>query len=292
MSSNISKPDKKLTFDFFDYKWKRVPQWAKATENIYRQWYLDRYGYKTVDGLREFLKDKKIILEAGCGLARDSKLFAECNSSAEIVAMDQSPSALKVARETLRQFKNCRVVRADITNFAYSKWFDFISCDQVMHHTPEPERTMAHFYSYLRPGGVLNFSICRKKNEYRDLVDDLIMERARTMSPEELWKFAETVTLFGKSLHELGIKDVDWNNRKYPDIQNFIHNQVFRCWYNPDIDFELSVSSNYDWFCGNPRFNFTEVVEMMRKGLGQHKVLMVHLGDAVISFSVQKTAGL
>ncbi|MDO8496748.1 MAG: class I SAM-dependent methyltransferase [bacterium] len=292
MSSNISKPDKKLTFDFFDYKWKRVPQWAKATENIYRQWYLDRYGYKTVDGLQEFLKDKKRILEAGCGLARDSKLFAECNSSAQIVAMDQSPSALKVARETLGQFENCWIVRADITNLSGYGVFDFISCDQVMHHTPEPEHTMSNFYKHLVPGGVLNFSICRKKNEYRDLVDDLIMERARTMSPEELWKFAETVTLLGKSLHELNIKDVDWNKKKYPDIQNFIHNQVFRCWYNPDIDFELSVSSNYDWFCGNPRFTFPEVVEMMRKGLGPHKILRVHLDDAVISFSVQKTAGL
>lgn len=292
MSSNTSKPDKKLTFDFFDYKWKRVPQWAEATENIYRQWYLDRYGYKTVDGLREFLKDKKRILEAGCGLARDSKLFAECNSGAEIVAMDQSPSALNIARETLGQFKNCRVVRADITNLSGYGVFDFISCDQVVHHTPEPERTMANFYEHLIPGGVLNFSVCRKKNKYRDLVDDLIMERARTISPEKLWEFAEAVTFLGKSLHDLNIKDVGWDKEKYPDIQRFVHNHVFRCWYNPDIDFDLSVSSNYDWFSGNPRFNLHEVREMMKSGLGPHRVLRFNEDDAVISFSVQKTAGL
>lgn len=288
----MKKPSKKLTFDFFDFKWRKVPQWASATENVYHEWYLQRYGYKNLGGLRRFLNNKKQILEAGCGLARDSKLFAECNPEAKIVAMDQSPSALKVARQNLKPYKNCRIVRADITKFTYPRLFDFISCDQVLHHTPDPTRTLAHFYKYLEIGGVLNFSVCRKKNPLRDLVDDLIMERARTMSPEELWKFAETITLFGKSLHELNIKDVSWENKKYPDIQRFVHNQVFRCWYNPDIDFDLSVSSNYDWFSGNPRFNLHEVKEMMKSGLGPHRVLRFNEDDAVISFSVQKTAGL
>ena len=284
----MKKPSKKLTFDFFDYKWKKVPQWASATENVYREWYLQRYGYKTLDGLHKFLRDKKNILEAGCGLARDSKLFAECNPQARIIAMDQSPNALKVARQNLKPYKNCQVVRADITNFAFTELFDFISCDQVLHHTPDPARTMAHFYKYLNAGGVLNFSVCRKKNPHRDFIDDLIMERARTMSPEELWKFAETVTLFGKALHELDIKNVSWEDKKYPNIQRFIHNHVFRCWYNPDIGFELSVSSNYDWFSGNPRFNTEEVTEMMHKGLGPHCVLRYDEDDAVISVSIRK----
>ena len=284
----MKKPSKKLTFDFFDYKWKKVPQWASATENVYREWYLQRYGYKTLDGLRKFLKGKKSILEAGCGLARDSKLFAECNPGARIIAMDQSSNALKIAKQNLKPYKNCQVVRADITKFTRPQLFDFISCDQVLHHTPDPAHTMAHFYKYLDVGGVLNFSVCRKKNPHRDFVDDLIMERARTMSPEELWKFAETVTLFGKSLHVLSIKNVSWQDKEYPDIQRFIHNNVFRCWYNPDIDFELSVSSNYDWFCGNPRFDVKEVKQIMDEGLGLHRILRFNEDDAVISVSVQK----
>lgn len=285
----MKKPSKKLTFDFFDYKWKRVPQWARATENVYRKWYLQRYGYQTLGGLRKFLSNKTRILEAGCGLARDSKMFAELNSEAIIIAMDQSPSAVRIARKTLEPYKNCRVVRADITKFTHPLLFDFISCDQVLHHTPDPAYTLKHFYEYLELGGVLNFSVCRKKNPLRDLVDDLIMERARTMSPEELWKFAETVTLLGKSLHELSIKNISWKNKRYPDIQNFVHNQVFRCWYNPDINFELSVSSNYDWFCGNPRFNIEETRQIMKKGLGSYKVLRFFVDDATISVSIQKS---
>ena len=60
--------NKKLTFKYFNYKWGRVPTWARATDHIYEQWYLTRYGYKNHAGLKKFLKNKKSILEAGCGL--------------------------------------------------------------------------------------------------------------------------------------------------------------------------------------------------------------------------------
>ena len=124
----MQKPEKKITFKFFDYKWDKVPTWASDTEEIYRQWYLERYGHNTLDNLSLFLKDKKRILEAGCGLARDSKMFAELNPTVEIIAMDQSEQALKIARKTLDLYNNCKVVRDDITNFKIMGKFDFISC--------------------------------------------------------------------------------------------------------------------------------------------------------------------
>jgi len=69
--------DKNLTFKFFNSKWFRVPDWAEKTEKIYRKWYLERYGYKTEQKFKIFLEDKDYILDAGCGLGRDSKFFAE-----------------------------------------------------------------------------------------------------------------------------------------------------------------------------------------------------------------------
>ena len=285
----MKKPNKKITFNFFDYKWQKVPTWAKDTEKMYRNWYLQRYGYKTLERLKKFLKDKHRILEAGCGLARDSKMFAELNPEANIIALDQSMLALKVAHQTLLPFKNCHVVWGDLDKqlMPFGK-FDFISCDQVLHHTPNPTKTLRNLYSNLKPNGVLNFFVCRKKNEYRDFVDDQIMDKARTMTPEKLWKFAEAVTYFAKTLHDLDIPDVNFGGKKYESLQRFIHNQVFRCWYNPNIGFDLSISSNYDWFSGNPRFNAKEVRNMMKRGLGPHKVLNFYEDDASISVSIRK----
>jgi len=284
----MQKPEKKITFKFFDYKWDKVPTWASDTEKIYRQWYLERYGHNTLDNLSLFLKDKKRILEAGCGLARDSKMFAELNPTVEIIAMDQSEQALKIAKKTLDLYDNCKVVRDDITNFKIMGKFDFISCDQVLHHTPDLEKTLSHLYSYLTIDGVLNFSVCRKKNKYRDFVDDLIMEHARTLSPEKLWEFSEIVTRFGKAIYELEINNVSFDKKKYVNLQRFVHDHVFRCWYNPEIDFDLSVSSNYDWFSENPRFNSKEVEVMMSQGLGPYDVLRFYKDNATISVSIKK----
>lgn len=281
-------PAKKTTFSFFDYKWKKVPAWAKTTEEMYRRWYLERYGYGTLSGLKKFLIGKENILEAGCGLARDSKMFAELNPNANIVAMDQSPSAIAVAHKTLKRFKNCRVVRGDITNFRrYDARFDFISCDQVIHHTPSVERTLGHLLSKLKCGGTLNFSVCRKKNKYRDFADDRIMEWAATKSPEEIWRFAEMATELGRALYGLGIDNVQFESRTYPNLQRFVHNNVFRCWYDPTINFALSVSSNYDWFSGNPRFNSKEIRAILEK-LPPHKILRFHEDDATISVVLKK----
>ncbi len=279
---------KLLTFNFFNYKWMLVPSWAKTTEHIYRKWYINRYGYKNPEGLKRFLADKTFICEAGCGLARDSKMFAEANPHAKILAVDQSKQAIATAKQTLAKFPNCKTLVADITDFSVPQKFDFISCDQVIHHTPNPGNTLRHLYNKLKPGGVLNFSVCRLKNTYRDLVDDLLMEKAKKMRPEDLWEFARVVTEFARALYNLKIKSVQFQKRRYESLQRFVHDQIFRAWYRPDIPFELSVSSNYDWFSGNPRFSSEEVRKYMLNKISSFKILRFFEDDAVISVSLKK----
>ena len=65
----------------------------------YRKWYLERYGYKTEQKFKIFLEDKDYILDAGCGLGRDSKFFAELNPEAWLLSIDQSPYAIEIVRK-------------------------------------------------------------------------------------------------------------------------------------------------------------------------------------------------
>jgi len=283
MKVSITKKD--LTFKFFDYKWHRLPSYAEDSKSIYRKWYLNRYGY-TKKTFKKFLNNKHSILEAGCGMGRDSIFFAELNPKAKIVAVDQSPSAVKVAKKYLPE--NCKVVRGDITKMKLKEKFDFISCDQVIHHTPSPNKTLINLMRHLNKGGVINFSVCRKKNKYRDLVDDVLMNNGRKMTQKQLWEFSDVVTKFGKALYDLKIKDITFEGKKYLDVQRFVHERLFRCWYNPDVSFELSVSSNYDWFSGNPRFNEKEVRTQILKGLPKYRLLRLFKDDATISVSLKK----
>lgn len=276
--------DKNLTFKFFNAKWSKVPTWAEETEDIYRNWYYQRYPYFSVD----FIQKKKTILDAGCGLGRDSKLFAELNPTAKIIAVDQSSYALKIARKNLKKFKNCKIIRRDITKLNLKERFDFISCDQVIHHTPDPNKTLKILMNHLNSKGIINFSVCRKKNKYRDFVDDTLMDYARDMTPADLWYFSTVVTMLGEALYNLNRGKVFFEGEEYESIQRFIHDNIFRCWYNPKVSFDLSVSSNYDWFSSNPRFDEKEVRTQILKDLPEYKELSFYKDKATISVSLQK----
>ncbi len=277
------------TFKFFNYKWKKVPDWASKTEKIYVNWYLQRYKYKTIKNLKKFLSNKKDILEAGCGVARDSKLFARLNPKANIFGCDQSLNAIKQAKKYLRKFKNVTIFHQDITKkIKLNKKFDFISCDQVLHHTPYPGKTLKNLFSSLKKNGYLNFFVCRKKNDYRDYVDDLLMMYFRGKSTKKLWNFAIEVTRFAKSLYNLKIKNLKFRNKKYKNLQLYVHNNIFRAWYDPKINFDLSVSSNYDWFSNNPRFELKELKYIVEKSLKDFKYVSIYEDDASISISIKK----
>ena len=68
------------TFNFFEWKWKKVPQWGEKTKDIYNNWYLKKYGF-TIKSLSAFLNDQKYILDAGCGLGRDIEFFRSLSNS-------------------------------------------------------------------------------------------------------------------------------------------------------------------------------------------------------------------
>ena len=285
----MNKIENKNTFRLFNYKWKKVPDWGIKTKNIYIKWYLKRYNFKNINSFKNFLKSKKNILDAGCGLGRDTELFAKLNPKANIFACDQSFHAVNLVKKNLKKYKNVKIFRADITKkIKVNKQFDFISCDQVLHHTPNPGITLRNLFSKLNKNGYLNFFTCRKKNIYRDYVDDELMNYFQNKSPNELWKFSEVVTKFGKALYDLRINNVKFNNKKYSNIQMFVHNQIFRCWYNPNINFKLSVSSNYDWFSNNPRYSLLELKKILKSSIKNYKIINTFEDDASVSIIIKK----
>ena len=274
------------TFNFFEWKWKKVPSWGDKTKDIYQNWYLKKYGY-TVSSFATFLNEKKNILDAGCGLGRDIAYFRMLSKDNLIVGLDQSESAINHVKSL--NLENVELYNFDITNNLnkLGYMFDFISCDQVLHHTPDPIETLKNLASVMNDNATLHFFVCNKKNEIRDFVDDTIMDYARYMSPEQLWKFSEVVTEFGKALKGLNIENIKFKDKAYPTLQNFIHNQVFRCWYNDDIDFDLSVSSNYDWFSNNPRYSKNDVLYFLSQ-VDQLSETRVYEDDACIAVVAKK----
>ena len=110
-------PGQTETLASFAEKWKMVPDYRNATRDHYVAWYLERYGFKTIERLRGFLGTKQRILDAGTGLGRDAALFVH-NTAGAVYAIDASSSVFPVYRD-LTTCENLNVVQADLTRLPF-----------------------------------------------------------------------------------------------------------------------------------------------------------------------------
>lgn len=242
------------TVKSFSQKWTKHDYYRSETSRFYTDWYLQRYSFGDEAGLRSFLSSKKLVLDAGTGTGRDAANFARL-SEAEVLAVDTSIDALRVARKDVDHPRVC-FLHADINRLPVpDESFDFINCDQVIHHTPYPRGTLENLRRKLKPGGHLCCYVYRKKAPVREFTDDFVRERIRGLSNDDAMRFCEGITHLGQTLADmkatveikedipaLGIK------KGNHDLQRFFHWNIMKCFWNESFDFNTNNIINFDWF--------------------------------------------
>lgn len=244
------------TKDSFSEKWRRIPNYGyeEKMRNFQLNWYLERYGWNSLENLINFLHTRQFILDAGTGLGRDAKLYAE-NTGGEVFGIDIS-DGIDVAYSSIGYLPNLHLIQADLTRLPFKDgFFDFIACDQVIHHTPNTEKSFKYLVRFLKPGGQIAVYVYRKKGPIREFCDDYIRSYTTKLSPQECYEFSEALTKLGKSLSELNVeinipKDIPILEIKAGnyDLQRFVYWDVFKCFWNSDFDFETNVMINFDWY--------------------------------------------
>ncbi len=227
-------------------------------------WYLELYGFKDETDLKEFLKTKKIILDAGCGLGYKAAWLAELSPDSIVIGMDFSDSVLAASKH-FSGVKNLFFVKGDIANTGINNnTLDYISCDQVIHHTEFPEKTFAHFANLLTDKGELACYVYAVKALPRELLDEHFRSYTRQCTKEQLWEMSEQLTVLGKTLSDLkinievpeipllGIKGGTY------DIQRFIYWNFIKCFYNEKFNWDNNVGTNYDWYAPSNAKRYTE----------------------------------
>jgi len=140
MKSNIKQ--KASSVDCFSYEWKQYTGTAEDEDLLYKT--------KTTP---EFFKDK-IILDAGCGNGRLTRLSAEYGAK-HVIGVDLSESVL-TARENTRHLQNVSIIRASIYDLPFKEnIFDFIFSIGVLHHTPNPKQAFFSLLHVVKQGGTV-----------------------------------------------------------------------------------------------------------------------------------------
>ncbi len=244
----------------FAQKWSRHGYYRNETSRFYTDWYLQRYGFYDEPGLRRFLEPMKFILDAGTGTGRDAANLAEY-SKATVFAVDTALDALKIARKDVSH-PRVAFVHADINRLPFAdEFFDFINCDQVIHHTPDPRAAFESLGRKLKPGGRICCYVYRKKAAAREFTDDYVRERISGLKIDDALKVCEGITRLGQTLANLKVtveieEDIPVLGIKKGrvDLQRFFHWNVMKCFWNDEFDFFTNNVINFDWF--HPEFCF------------------------------------
>lgn len=262
------------TNEAFSEKWLTLEQDPEDTEGwkqFQYEWYLRCYGYADEAAFVDFLKTRSVILDAGCGPGYKAAWLARLAPHATVVAMDLTDAARLAARR-YAGVPNLIAVKGDIADTPFKDaTFDFISCDQVLHHTDCPPDTVKEFARILTADGQLNTYVYAKKALPRQLLDDHLLEYAKQLSKDEIWALSDQLTQLGKTLSELNIEievpDMPALGIKggKQDLQRFVYWNFVKCFWNPEHGYEASKMINFDWYAPSNAFRYSrdEFVAML-----------------------------
>lgn len=259
--------DEVHTSTAFSEKWTMLEQDKPDEDEAWKagqfRWYLECYGYDSEADLAAALRDRQLVLDAGCGPGYKAAWLARLAPHATVVGMDLSQSIF-VAGERYADVPNLVLVRGDIAHTPFvNRLFDLISCDQVLHHTDSPPATVREFARILAADGVLNTYVYAKKALPRELLDEHFRDASKEMTQEGLWQLSDQLTRLGRTLSELkttiDVPDMPLLGIKggEQDLQRFLYWNFLKCFWNEEFGFEASKMINFDWYAPSTAFRYT-----------------------------------
>lgn len=246
------------TFISFSDKWNNNKQLAfqetlREGSDIFN-WILTRNGFSNADEMRHYLSAKRRILDAGCGNGRVTALLAaHATQATDIVGIDLT--AADVARDNLKDYSNIRIQQKDLLDdLSDLGKYDFIYCQEVLHHTLDPKQAFFNLCRQLQQYGEIAVYLYKQKAPMREFADDMIRSRISTLPYEEAMVAIEDITQLGKILTELKttvkipeIKMLDIPAGEY-DVQRLLYHFFLKCFWNPALSEKENIAINYDWY--------------------------------------------
>ena len=249
--------DGEQTHRSFSDKWSKNPSLALSQtldpNSMFQKWILERNGWLAADALRDHLKERRRILDAGCGNGRVTALLASLAPHADVVGIDQID--LTPARDNTRSFINTSFQVADLREGLKGLGlFDFIYCQEVLHHTGDAQASFNNLVALLSTGGEIAIYVYRRKAPAREFMDDLVREKISSLAYEELMIVCRQITELGRRLAE-NKEEVEFDDipalgveKGRYTFQRLLYNFFLKCYWNPDLTFEENAVVNYDWY--------------------------------------------
>jgi len=280
----------------FTSKWGKYGESAEREKlfEMQRRWYLDLYGFASEAALGQFLRSRAVIFDAGCGLGYKAAWFATLAPQSLVIGMDFSQAAAQAAR-AYGHLQNLFFVQGDIASTSLAEGcIDYVSCDQTIMHTQDPDATFGELVRVTAPGGEFACYFYARKALPRELLDDHFRRHCTTLSEAQLWDMSRQLTELGRRLSDLkvtldvpAIPALGIKGGQY-DLQRFVYWNFLKCFWSPELGEDTSVVTNFDWYSPSNarRYTEAEVRELARRA--QLSVVHFHQEDACYSGRFRK----
>lgn len=114
--------------------------------------------------------ENKLILDCGCGPGNTSMKILKSVNNPYLVSMDLSLNSLKILKKRQKEHENESnnvQLQGNVLKIPFNKnSFDFIIAAGVVHHTPEPFKSLDNLYTVLKKTGGMYFSVYNKNSFY------------------------------------------------------------------------------------------------------------------------------
>jgi len=164
----------------FGYEWDAYSFMDENYEKQFRNW---------VSPLSENDFENKIVLDAGCGMGRNS-FWALKWGAKQVVAFDYDKRTVAAARKNLEKFSNAEVLFKSIYDIDWRDKFDIAFSIGVIHHLEDPVRALKNMVNALKSGGILLVWVYSYEgNEWVPKYIDPIRKNITSKLPLELVHF-------------------------------------------------------------------------------------------------------
>jgi len=128
----------------------------------------------------------KIILDAGCGMGRYTRIAG--NMGDEIIGVDLSQSILK-AYQITRDNPFAHIVQGDVLRLPFrEKQFDIIYSMGVLHHTPNAKKAFLNLTKFLRKGGFISIWVYGTAGKFHDFKTNPLREERQRYVKNDIAK--------------------------------------------------------------------------------------------------------
>jgi SAM-dependent methyltransferase len=283
--SSVPDVDQRQTEESFGFKWQQTSTYGSGAMTEFAQtWLAERYGFGTIDQMRQWFAGRRRILDAGCGSGYSAGAWLQPGWSlgrAMWVGVDIS-SAIDVARDRLGGIERTYFVQADVMNLPFAEGtFDTIFSEGVLHHTPDTRAAFDALIPLLSPGGEIMVYVYRRKAPAREFVDDHVRSLVSRRPPAEAWEELRSLTRLGQALAELNVEvDVPEavpllgiESGRYT-IQRLIYWHFAKLFWNESFSFEENHHVNFDWY--HPRYAHRHTPEEVDAWVAEAGLRVVH----------------